>query len=60
MCFSGPEADGFHPGPAEPAGECHKTDAQSHRYSQPAAERGKILLSLIAIVLPAAYIVMTD
>lgn len=37
----GPEADRLHPGSAEPAGECHQADAQSHRYSQPAPERGR-------------------
>lgn len=41
MRISGPEADGFHPGPAEPAGERHQADAQSHGYGGTAAERGE-------------------
>lgn len=44
--FLGPEANGFHPGLAEPAGERHKTDAQSHCNGRPAAERGEMKMRL--------------
>ena len=40
LCFLGPEADGIHPGSAEPAGERHQADGQPDVYGQPAAERG--------------------
>ena len=41
LCSLGPEADGLHPGSAEPAGERHQADAQPHVYGQPAPERGR-------------------
>lgn len=41
LCVPGPEADRFHPGAAEPAGERHQADAQPHSHSGTAAERGQ-------------------
>lgn len=40
--LTGPEADRVHPVSAEPAGERHQADAQSHGYSEPASKRGTL------------------